>query len=200
MSTLSANSPVINLIDAIAYDILGEKRGSRGRQRLWGTGGYITFAVASTFIMDAISQTSNNVDYSVSFYIFLAISVCSCVVGYFLKLSGNVHCGQLFKNILGLLKYPKVVVFLIAIICYGMMNGVIEAFLFWYLIMLGASQNILGLCLVFQCVPEIIMLQFAGKIIKRIGHISCLHIACLCYAIRFFCYSAIPGPWYVLPV
>ncbi|WAQ98165.1 MFSD6-like protein [Mya arenaria] len=192
-------SPVFSLIDAIAYDILGEKRGSWGRQRLWGTVGYITFAVASTFIMDAISKKSN-VDYSVSFYIFLALNICTCVVGYFLKLSENIHCGQLFKNILGLLKYPKVVVFLIAMACYGIMNGVIEAFLFWYLIMLGASQKILGLCVVFQCVPEIIMLLFAGKIIKRIGHMSCLHIACLGYAIRFFCYSIIPGPWYVLPV
>ncbi|WAQ98189.1 MFD6A-like protein [Mya arenaria] len=195
-----AISPVKNLIAAIAYDILGEKRGSWGRQRLWGTVGYIIFAVASTFVMDAISQNTNNVDYSVSFYIFLALLISSCVVGYFLKLSENIHCGQLFKNILGLLKYPKVVVFLIAMACYGIMNGVIEAFLFWYLIMLGASQKILGLCLVFQCVPEIIMLQFAGKIIKRIGHMSCLHIACFGYAIRFFCYSIIPGPWYVLPV
>ncbi|WAQ98168.1 MFD6A-like protein, partial [Mya arenaria] len=195
-----AISPVTNLIDAIAYDILSDKRRSWGRQRLWGTIGYFIFAVASTFVMDAISQNTNSVDYSVSFYIFLALLVSSCVVGYFLKLSENIHCGQLFKNILGLLKYPKVVVFLIAMACYGIMNGVIEAFLFWYLIMLGASQKILGLCLVFQCVPEIIMLQFAGKIIKRIGHMSCLHIACFGYAIRFFCYSIIPGPWYVLPV
>ena len=193
-------APVISLVDAIAYDILKDKRGKWGRQRLWGTVGFIIFAITSTFIMDQLSNDKLSVDYSASFYIFLGLTIITCIVTYFLDFSEDIQCGQMFMNMMNLLKYPKIILFLVVVSCFGAMNGVIEAFLFWYLKMLGSENITLGLCLVLNCVPEVIVFMFSGKIIKKIGHVPCLLISCLAYAIRFFYYSAIPSAWYVLPV
>ncbi|XP_060559763.1 major facilitator superfamily domain-containing protein 6-like [Ruditapes philippinarum] len=193
-------SPVISLVDAIAYDILGEKRGRWGKQRLWGSVGFAIFAITSTYIMDALSKSNKTVDYSVSFYIFLALTTISTVVTYFLKFSESIHCHQMFQNITLLIRYPRIMVFLIVITIFGIFNGVIEAFLFWYLQDLGSTQIILGLCLVFSCTPEIVMLLFSGKIIKTLGHVTCLYLALGAYSLRFFCYSFLTNAWYVLPI
>lgn len=191
-------SPVLSIVDAIAYDMLGDKRGRWGRQRLWGTVGFTLFAITSTFIMDSISKSKETVDYTVSFYIFLFLCTFSTIVTYFLKFS-EVKCGrQMCQNMVSLLKYPKVVTFLLLITCFGIMNAVIEAFLFWYLQDLGSTQIVLGLCVFMNCMPEIVMLLFSGKIIKKIGHVPCFYLTALCYAARFFYYSFMTNAWYVL--
>lgn len=193
-------SPVLSLVDAIAYDILGEKRGRWGRQRLWGTIGFAIFAITSTFIMDILSKTKQSGSYNVSFYIFLGLTTISTILTYFLKFSETIHCRQMFKNITALFKYPRIVVFLFLMTLNGIMNGVIEAFLFWYLQDLGGTQIIFGLCLVFNCTTEVIALLFAGKIIKKLGHVLCLYMALVAFSLRFFCYSFLTKAWYVLPV
>ena len=193
-------SPVLSLVDAIAYDILGEKRGHWGRQRNWGTIGFIIFALTSTSIMDALSKSRQDIDFSISFYTFVALCTSSCIVTYFVQVSETFHCNKMFKNLRDLLKYPEIVVFLVVVTFFGILNSVIEAFLFWFLKDLGSSQITLGLCLVSNCIPEIIMLFFAGRIMKKIGEVPCLYLGALAYAIRFFCYSFLTNAWYVLPV
>lgn len=193
-------SPITSLVDAIAYDILGENRGKWGMQRLWGTIAFIIFAITSTAIMDIRARLGNSVDYSISFYVFGVLCVATSVSAFFLKFDENLQCNQMFKDFRRLMKLPQVVFFLFMMLFYGMMNAVIEGFLFWYLNDLGSSQIVFGLCLVFNCVPEVILLFFSGKIINKIGHISCLYISAIGYSIRFFGYSFLTNPWYVLMV
>ena len=195
-------APVVSLIDAIAYDTLGEKRGCWGRQRMWGTIGFAIFAITSTFIMDMLSKRNpgHDIDYSVSFYIFVALCVISAIIAYFLQISESLQCRQMFKNITQLFCYPEIVVFMIIMTFFGIFNSVTEAFLFWYLQDLGSSQVTLGFCLVCNCFLEVIMLFNAGKIIKLIGHIPCLYIALFAWFIRFLSYSFLTNAWQVLPV
>ena len=195
-------SPVLSLVDAVAYDTLGEKRGRWGRQRMWGTVGFAIFAITSTFIMDMLSKRNpgKDINYSVSFYIFVGLCVISAVIAYFLQISESLQCRQMFQNITKLFCYPEIVVFMIIMTFFGIFNSVTEAFLFWYLQDLGSSQVTLGFCLVCNCVLEGIMLFSAGKIIKLIGHIPCLYIALFAWFIRFLSYSFLTNAWYVLPV
>ncbi|KAH3831315.1 hypothetical protein DPMN_104578, partial [Dreissena polymorpha] len=191
-------SPVFTLIDAVAFDMLGPKPELWGRQRLWGTIGFTAFAVTSTFIMDAISQSHKTINYSVSFYIFMGLTTISAFVTYFLN-PKNVQSARLLKNLKPLLTF-KILAFLLVMMSFGMMNVVIEAYLFWFLQELGGPQKLLGLCVVFSCIPEMIMFHFAGAFIKKFGNIPCVLLACPAYAVRFFCYSFLSNPWFVLPV
>ena len=195
-------APVLSLVDAIAYDILGEKRGRWGRQRLWGTIGFAVFAITSTFIMDMLSKRNpgHEIDYSVSFYIFVGLCALSAVVTCLLQFSESLQCSQIFKHITKLFFYPEVVIFMLVMTFFGIFNSVVEAFLFWYLQDLGSSQVTLGLCLVCNCLGEIIVLFLAGKIIKVTGHIPCLYLALFVYFVRFLGYSFLTNAWYVLPI
>ena len=193
-------SPILSLIDAIAYDMLGDKRRLWGRQRTWGTVGYLSFALTSTFIMDTLSKSNQQINYSISFYIFAALCLSSAFVTHFVRISENLHCHNMFKNLKELFKYPEIATFFLVVLIFGMLNSVVEIFLFWFLKDLGSSQITLGLCIVFNGVPGIAMLYFAGPIMKRVGEIFCLYVAAAAYSVQFFSYSFLVNPWHVLPV
>ena len=50
----------------------------------------------------------------------------------------------------------------------------------------------------FQCFPEIIALFTMGHIVKFFGETLCLYSVCWAYALRFFGYSLLERPWFVL--
>lgn len=191
-------SPVLSLLDAIAYDILRERRSDWGKQRMWGTVGAGMFAVASSFAMESFSESGSGVNYTISFYIFFALTIASCIIAYFLRISESIRCSRMLTNIAMLLKYPKIVTFLCLVMCLGIMNAVIQIFLFWYLQERGSTQITLGLCVLANCLPEMGAFFCSGFIINRIGHVKCLYLATLGYAARFFGYSFLTNPWYVL--
>ena len=190
-------SSVYSLMDAIAYDILGIKRDLWGRQRLWGTVGFASFALVSSVVMDMRSNDSSNsrVDYSASFYIFVGLCISSAIVTSRLTVSESLHCKHLIRNVTHLLRYPEIVAFMVVITFIGIFFAVIQGFTFWYLQDLGSTQLILGLCLVTNCIAEVTMFAFAGKIIKLIGHAACLYIALFAFALRLMCFSVLTNVW-----
>ncbi|CAH1777765.1 unnamed protein product [Owenia fusiformis] len=195
-----AFAPIFPLNDAITYDMLEGAYGKWGQQRMFGTLGFGIFAITSSFIMDHISRNQTQVDYSVSFYIFGALMFMCAIVTYTFRITENVSCNAMMSNLGQLLKRLDILVFLIVVFVFGMMTGVHEAFLFWYLIELGSQQITIGLALAVTCMAEFPALLFAGKVINKIGEVFCLYLALLGWSIRFFCYSVIPEAWYVLPI
>lgn len=193
-------SPVLSLVDAIAYKLLGEMRNYWGRQRLWGTAGFALFAIGSGVATFLLSTEEADLNYTPCFILFLGLTCATCIVTFFLKLSDSAHGDQIIKDIFPLLKSFRIAVFLTLVTSFGIMDAVIEAFLGWYLIILGGNTITLGLCLVANCVPEIIMLLFSGAVIKKIGHMACFCIGLSSYMFRFFTYTFITNAWYIIPV
>ena len=190
-------SSIYSLMDAIAYDILGTKRDLWGRQRLWGTVGFAIFALISSFVMGLRSGDSSNsrVDYSGSFFIFIGLCVISAVVTSRLNVSESLHCKHLIQNVTSLLRYPEIVAFMMVITFIGIFFAVVQGFVFWYLQDLGSTQLTLGLCLVTNCIAEVIMFAIGGKIIKIIGHAACLYISLFAFALRLLCFSILSNVW-----
>lgn len=195
-----AFAPVLSLVDAIAYDMLGERRGFWGIQRMWGTVGFAIFAIGSGIGNKILSDMNISVHFSVSFLLFLGLTVASSAITLFLKFSENIHCSQIFQNTCQLLKSYKIAVFFVLIASFGIMNAVTEAFLYWYVMLLGGNTITIGLCLLANCLPEILVLFFSGAIIKKIGHMTCFCMGLFSYVIRFFAYSIITDPWLIIPV
>lgn len=40
----------------------------------------------------------------------------------------------------------------------------------------------------------------SGKLLKKIGHVNAMSLVLFGFGVRFFCYSLLTNPWYVLPV
>lgn len=194
-------APTLSIADAMTYDILGERRNQYGKQRLWGTIGFALFAVTSTFIMYMLSENPLDTNFTVSFYIFVALFILAIPCIYSLPLSENISCSSGFKDVCSLFRHCQVVIFLIIISFFGILTGVIETFLYWYLSELdGYITLIPGLCLLVACVGETPVLSLSGYIIKRVGHLGCLYFACFAYVLRFIFYSMITNAWHVLPI
>jgi len=195
-------SPIISITDAMAYDILGDKRSQWGKQRLWGTIGFAMFAVTSTFIMDRISKNSLDINFSVSFYIFGGLWVLTALCAYFLQASEDIVCSSFLKDAFKLLSYGKFVVFMLTILCFGIFNGAIETFLYWFLQdkLEGYFNIIPGLCVLATCVAETPILFFSGYIIKKLGHLKCLCLVFIAYCLRFLLYSFLTNAWQALPI
>lgn len=198
-----AFAPVLSMGDAIAYDILGDsQRGKWGKQRLFGTVGFMLFALSSTFIMYEISSSNKEIDFSVSFYIFGVLSAIAMMSVWMMSVSGNISSKNIMVHIWSVMKHPQIVMFLCVIFFFGIYTGAIETFLFWYLEeeTVGYFQVIPGLCLAIACSTETILLFVSGTIIKRVGHLTCIYIVFVAYAIRMISYSFLDSVFGVLPI
>ena len=193
-------APIFGLIDAIAYGFLGEERDKWGKQRLWGTLGFASFGFISGFIMDSYSSKHMNYDYIYPFAGYIVHMVIASLCVCQMKVTNQIQGQSLLKNMGKLLKRVEVSAFLFIVLIFGMNTGTLEAFLYWHLGNLGATKTVFGLCMVVNCTAEVIMLFFADKIIKKIGHLNCLFLAFLAYAVRFTSVTFIENAWLVLPI
>ncbi|KAK2186953.1 hypothetical protein NP493_183g00014 [Ridgeia piscesae] len=193
-------SPVFGLIDAITYDYLGDERGKWGRQRLWGTLGMVTASVTSGYLMDFFSRGKDETDYTPAFVLFACMEVLCAVMAAQYRGSDNiVFSVPSFKDMKALMKRPDALMLFFVVFVAGLYSGLIESYLFWHLQTLGHAPKLLfGLCLLHNGLPEIVMLFLAGSIMKKLGHVKCLCLACAAYATRMIGYSFLSDPWMVL--
>lgn len=84
-------APVFPILDAAVYEILEDNRHDWGKQRMWGTFGFALFAVTSTFTMFLQQRTGREVDYTISFYVFLPLCIIAAIIANFLTISTNVR-------------------------------------------------------------------------------------------------------------
>ncbi|CAH2227085.1 jg17707, partial [Pararge aegeria aegeria] len=62
--------------DAVCFDVLGPERGSRyGSQRAWGTAGYGVTALLGGWLIDLMSGTSRNKDFTPAFIVAIVATV-----------------------------------------------------------------------------------------------------------------------------
>ena len=208
-----AFAPVFSLLDAITYALLGERRHAWGRQRMWGSAGYGSLAVVSGLLVDAASNGRARVDYTPAVLLFAFFQAATAaIIACFPRQDEDrgreddslVQRRHIMRDLFHLIRIPHVLPLIILLFMFGAYTGHIETFLFWYLQTLQPDrpppQLLFGLCIAANSLPEMIVLFVAEPIIGRIGHVRCLYIACVSFAIRFIYYSLIRNPWLVLLV
>jgi len=63
------------------------------------------------------------------------------------------------------------------------------------------TKTLQGLAILIQCIGgEVPFLFFSGCLIKRIGHTYCMALGLFAFALRFYLYSVITNPIWILPV
>ena len=191
--------PLFGLTDAMAYTVLAENLGRWGKQRLWGTMGFAVFGLTSGILMDVYGHGKNA--YTIAFLLFAIFMVLASVSAcqYNLRGLNLTRPSRVFHDVLGVARRPDAFVLFCVVLIFGMYQGLIYTFLFWYLKLLGdVPQVLFGLCLVHSCVPETVMLFFSGAIIHKIGHVFSMSIVFVAFAIRMAGYSFLSNPWMVL--
>lgn len=119
---------------------------------------------------------------------------------------------NIFKDIGKIFTSCRVLIFFIWCIVVGLSTGLIWNFLFWHLENLadesidecGSSEHmktLQGLAMGIQCFGgELPFLFLSGWLLKKIGHIHAMSLVLLGFSVRFFFYSLLRDPWFVLPI
>lgn len=193
--------PIFSLSDAVAYDMLGPNVHIWGLQRVWGSVGFGLVGLLSTVIREFFVDKGSSTDYSVSFYIYTALVLCAAALATKMKVSDDLMISnKIMKEVLKVLMNLETFVLFAITSFSGFLVGALESFLFWYLIDLGSTQILLGLCLAINCVSEIFMFSISGRILTKIGVVGCTYAMLLAFCIRFVGYSLLTNPWYALPL
>lgn len=201
---------VVSVGDAICFEMLGDKPQRYGHQRLWGSVGWGSFSIISGLLIDKFSEGQAAKNYSVGFYLMAGLIVLDMVVSSKLKYSQTKLSSNILKDVGQIFTSFRVVVFFLWCIVVGLGTAMVWNFLFWHLEDLGTQEGcdygdrmktLQGLVMGIQCFGgELPFFFISGKLLKKIGHVHAMSLVLLGFGVRFFLYSLLKNPWYVLPV
>ena len=192
-----AFSPTTPLMHAIAYSLLGEDRNKWGKQRYFGTMGFLTGGLTVGFAMQFTSE-GEKTNVTANFIAYFSLCIITSILVCFYQIPGDVQCGSLLKNLKVLVKNPALDALFLLVFCLGTVMGACETFLLLYIKELGGPELLLGLSLFVNCVMEIPVLYFANIYLRKLGYVNCLYLSCAAFALRFLAYGLIHNPWLVL--
>ncbi|GFU91815.1 major facilitator superfamily domain-containing protein 6-B [Trichonephila clavipes] len=188
-----------SLTDAACGNALEGKMELYGRQRMYGTIGWGMFALLAGYLNHVVTGSSLLVSYwpgfymAIIFYIFDIGAICKLQIKHIRKAK------NVFKDVGRLFLQPKILLFLLQIICSGMLRGIFSTYQLWYLESLGASQLLLGSVTSTQCfLGEVIFFFISGWIIQKIGHLNVFLLSFVTNGLRFLLYSFLENPWWAM--
>lgn len=201
---------VVSVGDAICFEMLGDKPQRYGHQRLWGSVGWGTLSIISGLLIDKFSEGQASKNYAIGFYLMAAMLLLDMVVSSKLKYSQTKMSSSIIKDIGQILTSARIIVFFLWCIVVGLGTAMIWNFLFWHLELLGDSEGcdygnnmktLQGLVMGIQCFGgELPFFFISGKLLKKIGHVNAMSLVLFGFGVRFFLYSLLKNPWYVLPI
>ena len=98
---------------------------------------------------------------------------------------------KVFKQVGRVVCRPRVLSFLLAFACAGVLWGCMETFLFWHLEDLGASKLLMGLSLAVGTVAGVPLTIFSSQILGLFGHEMVAFVSLALYSVRMLGYSLI---------
>ena len=195
--------PILTIVDGLVSALLGRRRqrGLYGQQRLWGTVGHGVFSWLSGVLMDAFQTSDDEKNFAISFVAFVVLMLLSSVVVRRIEVVEPAEkpatSGSMATNVGRLFVDSRLTMIFVTMFIAGFLSGADDAFLFWFLRSLGASQQMLGAGLLVRSVPEIVVLFYSGRIVAKLGDGSCLCAVFVVYACRMFFYSTmVDVRWY----
>lgn len=206
----SGMAVVVSVGDAICFEMLGDKPQRYGHQRLWGSVGWGSFSIISGLLIDHFSEGQSAKNYAVGFYLMAGLILLDMLVSSKLKHSQTKLSTNILKDVGQIFTSMRVVVFFLWCIVVGLGTAMVWNFLFWHLEDLGAQggcdsgaymKTLQGLVMGIQCFGgELPFFFISGKLLKKIGHVNAMSLVLLGFGVRFFLYSLLSNPWWVLPI
>ncbi|XP_050443469.1 major facilitator superfamily domain-containing protein 6-like [Adelges cooleyi] len=195
--------------DTICLDILGDKSENFGKLRFWTSVGYGSSSAIGGLLVDHFSHSGTHKNYTPIYYWGLILIILNFIVAFKLKVIEAKNPKNVFKNVLQIFTRFHVISFFLWTVCLGMCTSMLWNYLCWYLDDMAMEyqhgqdwiKTIQGLTFGIQCLGgEVPFFFFSGWIIKRIGHRHCMSLVLFAFAIRFFLYSILTNPFWVLPI
>jgi MFS transporter, PPP family, 3-phenylpropionic acid transporter len=184
-------APVMPLIDNTVMEMLGERRGKYGKQRLWGAVGW---GIAAPLVGWRVEQSGLHW----TFLSYIVLMSAGLLVIWFLPVKQTSIGSKFWRGLRSLLLNWQWVIFLLLVFIGGTILSIISNFLFLYLNDMSASKTLMGLSLTVATLSEMPVLFFSDQLLKRWDARGLLTFALLILVVRSLAYSLINSPGLVL--
>jgi PPP family 3-phenylpropionic acid transporter len=161
------NTPIIPILDQMILSALDDP-GNYGRIRVGGSIGWGIMVIATGYLIDRLQV-------GLSFIFYIDILLLSFLFILILFLPHEETSGAssresvTLQKLIGMLKQPGFLIFLLIIIIWGFGQAAIDGFLFLHIKHLGGSASLMGISMSVSLIGEIIVFLFSSRIQRRIG-------------------------------
>jgi MFS family permease len=200
---------VVSLGDAICFEMIDRPQ-LYGHQRMFGSIGWGTFSIIAGLLVDKFSEGQSTKNYTVVFILTMVLIIFDMLVSAKLKHSETKKSSSIVKDVGKMFKSVRISVFFLWCVVVGLGTAMIWNFLFWHLEDLAAAsktcdttwiKTLQGLAMGIQCFGgELPFFFLSGWLLKKITHVHAMSLVLLGFALRFYFYSILVNPWWVLPI
>ncbi|GIY81713.1 MFS_1_like domain-containing protein [Caerostris extrusa] len=166
-----------------------------GRQRMWGSIGWGTFAPIAGTLNDHTG------DFLVSWTVMAVMLLLFLWNISKMELLKPHFSQNILRDVGAVFKSKEFLIFEVMIFMNGVGTGMVWFYLIWFVRSIGGSELLCGLSLAVQSFGGAIpFMFFSGWFIKKVGHFNLLIVALMTYVLRFLFYSYLYSPWWILPM
>jgi PPP family 3-phenylpropionic acid transporter len=178
-------------LDSTTLRSLGKNRESFGRERVWGSIGFIFAVWGVGYILGILSSRW--------FFLFYILAIlCMVVTLYWLPNQKTEYKPTIYSRISELLVKKEWMVFSASLLLIGLGSSAIEGFLGIYIKEMGGNEGLVGTAAALATLTELPIMFWGEKIVKRHGPWQLLMVAYGVSVFRLIFYSIIPEPGWVL--
>lgn len=185
------NSSVLTILDSTTLRALGKNRERFGRERVWGSIGFIFAVWGVGYILGILTSRW--------FFLFYILAIlCMVVTLYWLPNQKTEFKPTIYSRISELLSRKEWIIFSASLLLIGLGSSSIEGFLGIYIKEMGGNEGLVGTAAALATLTELPIMIWGEKIIKRYGSWRLLMVAYGVSVFRLVFYSIIPEPRWVL--
>jgi predicted MFS family arabinose efflux permease len=186
-------SPIPPLLDNINLSILGGRRQAYGRQRIFGSVGYILTTWGFGLILQRIGLS----------YLFVSCALfmlLACLALAWLPNQPVKWTQSLRKGLSALFRQPDWIFFSASVFLLWMASSGMYNFLGIYLKSMGGSDSLVGSSSSLSAITETPVMLFSAYLVGKFGSKRLLYVAFFLYSLRMLLYGLMPSPNWALAI
>jgi PPP family 3-phenylpropionic acid transporter len=187
------DSSILPILDSTTLRFLGRNRDKFGRERVWGSIGFIIAVWGIGFVLQRFGSR-----WFFPFYILMILSVL-ITLKWLPNQKAN-YKPAVYANISKLILQKEWLLFSASLLLVGLGNFAVSGFLGIYIKDLGEDEGLVGMAAAFATLTELPIMFWGNKILKRFGSWRLLLVAYGAISIRLVLYAIMPDAWWVLPI
>jgi MFS transporter, PPP family, 3-phenylpropionic acid transporter len=186
-------SPIPPLLDNINLSLLGGRNEHYGRQRIFGSLGYIITTWGFGLILQRIGLS----------YLFASCALIMLALCFALTWLPNqpvTWSQSLRRGLTALIRQLDWIFFSACVFLLWMASSGMYNFLGIYLKSMGGTDSLVGMSSSLSAISETPIMLFSAYLVGKFGSKRLLYAAFFLYSVRMLLYSLMPSPIWALPI
>jgi PPP family 3-phenylpropionic acid transporter len=187
------SSPIMPLLDSTTLDLLGSRADGYGRQRMWGSVGFVFTALGGGYLVQRAGLPW-------LFYGYIGLMAVVLVIATQLPMRRTRLTSPLRKGLAQLMRQRTWLIFSASLLVLGIANSGMNTFVNVYVTEMGGGKEMIGLIGAVSAIAEVPVMFLAAPLITRLGKRRTLAIAYALYSVRLLLYGFMPAPEWAIGI